>query len=218
MRTVLFDVDGVIIRGMHSDPARWRRWDGELKADLGIEPDLLVERFFKGVFSTEVIVGRKSLIAALEETLPAVGFSGSPFSFVAYWFERDSELDLPLVEIARSLRECRSARLFLATNQEHLRAFHLWNGLGLRHIFEDILYSARLGVAKPDRAFFEQVDRRIGPQPEPPLLFDDSPAVIEAARAFGWEAVHVDDAADVGSHPWIRSMLDGPSRNDPGPE
>jgi len=66
-----------------------------------------------------------------------------------------------------------------------LRAFHLWTGLGLKAHFDDTFYAARLGVTKPGRGFFERVDAIIGPQPRPPLFFDDNAGVVRAACAFG---------------------------------
>ena len=69
MRCVLLDLDGVVVQGFHSDPARRRRWDETLQADLGIDPDALTERFFKGVFAREVITGKTALVTALSANI-----------------------------------------------------------------------------------------------------------------------------------------------------
>jgi putative hydrolase of the HAD superfamily len=75
-------------------------------------------------------------------------------------------------------------------------------------LFDDIFYSARLGVLKPNALFFERIAAALGPQAEPPLLFDDSSSVVEAARDFGWEAVLYDQLTDCTSHPWIARTLE----------
>lgn len=207
MRCVLFDVDGVIVHGFHADPGRRRRWDSHIEADLGVDPEVFSQRFIKGVFGRDVIIGRKSLVEALDEFLPDVGFRGSSLSFAHYWLARDSQLNLPLLDIVRRLRSAGGVKLMLATNQEHLRAQHLWGTLGLQHVFDDIFYSARLGIAKPDHGFFERLTERIGPQDEPPLPIDDSRQVIDAANAFGWEAVLYEDLADCTGHPWVARSI-----------
>jgi putative hydrolase of the HAD superfamily len=206
-RAVLFDVDGVLVHGYHSRPERQRRWDLFLAADLGIDPEVFLEQFIKPVFVPEVLTGRQSLINALEGVLPKLGYNGSPMNLIAYWMGRDTQLNHPLLEVIKKLRGTGAARVYIATNQEDVRAYHLWSNLGLQHLFDDIFYAARLGAAKPDRKFFEAVATRLGPQAEPPLMFDDYPPVIEAANAFGWEAVLFDQTKDCRNHTWISEHI-----------
>jgi putative hydrolase of the HAD superfamily len=207
MRVVLFDVDGVLVHGYHTRPEKRRRWDEHMEADLGVRPEDFTARFIDGVFVSHVLTGQRSLISALDEVLPTLGFAGSAMAFVSYWLERDSQVNRPLLDLVRRLRGTGRARLCVATNQEHLRAFHLWNNLGFRDLFDDMFHSARLGVLKPDRGFLARIAARIGAQSEPPLLFDDSPAVAAAATAFGWEGVLFEDLSDCGDHPWVKRQL-----------
>ena len=207
-RAVLFDVDGVLMHGWHTREDRRRRWDVHLKDDLGVDPADFYEQFIRTRFISEVLNGRRSLIAELEEVLPRIGYRGSPMNFAAYWLQRDAQLNHPLLDAIRQLRASgKVGKLYIASNQEHLRALHLWSALGLQHLFDDIFYAARLGASKPDRGFFEDVAKRIGPQAEPPLLFDDHDAVVDAARAFGWEAVIYNDLEDFTTHPWVAERI-----------
>lgn len=206
MRAVLFDVDGVVLHSLfHADPAKRRRWDTHLLEDMGVEPDSF-SRFFDESF-TAVIEGRKSLVTALEAFLPGLGYSGSPLDFIDYWLSRDTHVNRQLLALIRRLRASGAARLYLATNQEHLRALHLWSTVGLRHHFDDIFYAARLGVSKPNAQFFQAVDDLLPDRQKPPLFFDDSPRVVEAAAAHGWEAVLFADLHDCAKHPWIAAQL-----------
>jgi putative hydrolase of the HAD superfamily len=206
LRAVFFDVDGVLLHSLfHADLARRRRWDTHLLEDMGVDPEAFA-RFFDPSFG-EVIAGRVSLVTALERFLPTVGYRGTPLDFIAYWLSRDTHVNHQLLALITRLRATGPLRLYLATNQEHLRAFHLWNTVGLRHSFDDIFYAARLGVAKPEPAFFEAVDGAIGPQPVPPLFFDDSPRVVDAANRHGWEAVLFSEIGDCAEHPWICDRL-----------
>jgi putative hydrolase of the HAD superfamily len=83
-RAVLFDVDGVLVHGYHARPERQVRWDENLLADLGVDPDGFRTEFIYGIFVKQVVIGRMSLIEALERTLPALGYKGSAMQFVAY--------------------------------------------------------------------------------------------------------------------------------------
>lgn len=206
MRTVLFDIDGVLIHSMfHPDPARHRRWDRHLHEDLGIDP-VAFQTFFGADFH-EVVVGRKLLVEALDAFLPTIGYKGSSLDVIEYWLARDFNANLPLLKLIGQLRRAGDIRLFVATNQEPLRAQHLWTSLKLGHYFDDMFYSARMGAKKPDRTYFERVAQRLGPQSVQPLIFDDSEGVIEASRRFGWEAVLYNDLTDFTTHPWVAERL-----------
>ncbi len=205
-RAVLFDVDGVLIHSMfHPDPARCRRWDSHLKEDMGISPE-----DFQGFFpkwNDPVLRGRVSLVDQLEKFLPTIGYCGSPLNFIAYWLNTDTQLNQQLMRDIKQLSQNADVELYLATNQEHLRAYHLWNHLGFSHIFKDMFYAARLGEAKPDPAYFTAVDNLLGPQQQKPLFFDDTKKVVDAANAHGWDACLFDTAADFTSHPWVKSQI-----------
>lgn len=206
-RAVVFDIDGVLVHGMHANPQLSRRWDATLQADLGVDPERFTNEFIFDVFIKKVSIGKMSVIEALERHLPALGYKGSAMVFHHYWLTHDSVLNQPLLDIVRRLKAHKDVRLFIATNQEHLRATWLWSHLGLGDLFEDIFYSARIGIRKPEKGFFEFADRKIGPQSEPPLFFDDTPKIIDGARRHGWEAVQFDRIEDCTGHPWIAQRL-----------
>jgi putative hydrolase of the HAD superfamily len=80
--------------------------------------------------------------------------------------------------------------VYLATNQEHLRAAYLMEKLGLAEHVDGILYSARLGAKKPELDFFAKVQAAVRLCGEEILLIDDSRPNIEAALEAGWQAFH----------------------------
>ena len=73
-RAVIFDVDGVLIHGYHANPARVRRWDANLLADTGVDPDRFRQEFTFDIFIKKVIIGQMALIDALERHLPSLGY------------------------------------------------------------------------------------------------------------------------------------------------
>lgn len=209
-RTIVFDVDGVLIYGNHARPELQRRWDEHLLADLGIDPDRFRDEFIFDIFIKKVITGQMALVDALDRRLPSFGYKGSSMTVVQYWLSHDSTLNAELIAAIRALKAKADIRLFIATNQDHMRALWLWQILGLSDIFEDIFYSARVGIKKPDTGFFDFAAARIGPQSEPPLFFDDTPKVIAGARAYGWEAVEYAAIEDFTAHPWVSAQLAAP--------
>ena len=207
-RVVLFDVDGVLIDGYHARPERLQhRWDENLQRDLGIDPEGFRDEFIYDLFVKKVIIGEMSVVEALEAVLPGFGYIGSPMAVLTYWLSHDSKLNTALLDAIRRLRVSCASPLFVATNQEHIRAHWLWQTLGMSDLFEDIFYSARLGVAKPDPSFFSAIETRIGPFDQPPLFFDDSRSNIEAAKACGWDAVQFNTIEDFTPHPFIAAHL-----------
>lgn len=61
--------------------------------------------------------------------------------------------------------------------------------------FSTLVFSADLGLAKPDPAIYAAADARYGTSPDEVVFFDDRPVNVEAARAHGWDA-HVFTGAD----------------------
>ncbi len=218
-RAVLFDVDGVLVHGYHARPEKQVRWDERLLQDMGIDPGRFSAEFIHESFIKKVLIGDMSLVAALDRVLPQLGYSGTTMTFISYWMSNDSVVNAPLLDLIGSLKATGDAALYVATNQEHHRAFWLWHTLGLGNLFADIFYSARLGALKPNRPFFDAIATRIGRQAEPPLFFDDRDDVVKAARAYGWEAVLFNDLADCAGHPWIAARIEPNAvRDDEGRE
>lgn len=194
---ILFDVDGVLIHG-YTARAQYRRcWDETLETDFGISRAEFTARFIRGPFTTEVLVGTKSLQDALTETLPMMGHDIPAQDLVDYWLEKDSCVNHDLMDKVAALKSTGRVRLFVATNQEHNRASYLMTQLGFDRFFEDIFHSARIGATKPDAAYFKSVSELLGLRPnEQPIFFDDCPKVVAAAKEHGWQAhefITVDD-------------------------
>ena len=122
-QVILFDVDGVLIRGYSARAQMRRCWDENLEQDFGITPAQFRDHFIFGPFAKEVLVGKKSLQDALAETLPEMGRPEiAPQDIVDYWLENDSMLNEDLLTKISILKDSGKARLFIATNQEDNRA------------------------------------------------------------------------------------------------
>lgn len=179
------DVDGVLVEGRPDDGGHWQT---SLADDLAINPDVLSQELFTPYWE-DIIVGRAGLMDHLVPVLQKIAPHVAPEQFVTYWFEHDSLVVLPVLQELLSIRST-GVRIYLATNQEHMRAAYLMEVLGLAKHVDGIFYSAQLGLKKPDMEFFNRVRSVIGLRGEELLLIDDSQLNIEAAREAGWQAFH----------------------------
>jgi len=185
MAVLVLDVDGVVIRG-HREGGRW---DKNLERDLGIAPLALQENFFRPHWR-RIAAGDADMRAVLDSVWPQMACAASASAFVEYWFAADSAVDgeaLTLVDAWRGAGNFAA----LATVQEHGRADYIWRTLGLKSHFDDLLYSAALGAAKPDAEFYARAFAKLPARTPGEILFlDDHPPNVEAASAAGWQARH----------------------------
>ena len=192
MTVLVLDVDGVVLLG-HPDGGRW---DRNLERDLGIAPESLQEKFFRRHWHG-IATGAADMLPVLESIWHELACSASPRAFVEYWFACDSKLNDKLLAEIDAWRTQRN-KVFLATVQEHLRAKHLWETLGLNRRFDGLHYSAALGAVKPDAAFYERVQSRLPVNSSGEVVFlDDSIRNVEAAAEFGWRARHFSNVSDL---------------------
>lgn len=181
LKALMVDVDGVVVRHPQG-----LRWDHDMRADLGLDGDVLQAEFFAPHF-TDIVLGRADLHERLAPVLARIAPHLSPETFTDYWFAKDAHLDHALLDDLAALR-AEGLALHLATVQEHHRARHLWTRLGLKDRFDAMHYAADYGTKKPEAAFFDAVCARTGFAPRDLLLIDDSPRNVEGARAAGWNA------------------------------
>ena len=183
---LVLDIDGVVSLGQ---PGSAQPWYATLQADWGFDHDEMARDFFRGEFM-EVLRGRLDLYAALLPYLETKGLAERAEEFVAYWFEKDAIIDRDVLALADAWRTRTGGRCFAASNQEHHRIAYLRDAVGLGRHFDELIYSAALGVCKPDRVFFTNAQARMGVQAAQSILFvDDAAANVDAARACGWRAM-----------------------------
>ena len=185
IKALVVDVDGVLVDGRPEDG---RHWQTSIADDLGIDAATLHEQFFVPYWE-DIVLGRAGLMEQLTTALPRFAPHVNPATFISYWFERDSRVVTPLLSELSSARAM-GVRVYLATNQEHLRAAFLMDDLGLAQHVDGMFYSARLGVKKPAPEFFAKVQSAIELKAADILLVDDSSQNTEAALKAGWQALH----------------------------
>ena len=183
---LVLDIDGVVSL---AHPGSSAPWYATLREDWALDYDEIARDFFHGEF-LEVLRGRLDLYVALQDYLESKGLADRLEEFVAYWFAKDAAIDRAVLAEADAWRRRTGGRCFAASNQEHHRVAYLRDTVGLGAHFDEIIYSAALGVCKPDRVFFTNAQTRMGVQAAQSILFvDDTAANVDAARACGWRAM-----------------------------
>lgn len=185
MATIMMDVDGVLVTGRPQDGAHLFT---DLEKDLGISLETLQREFFK-LRWPDIVTGRKSLRPELADVLATIAPTVTAESLIDYWLINDSRIDMSVLEAMRLLRQ-QGHHVYLATNQEHLRASYLMNDMGLARDVNGIFYSAALGHRKPEPQFYSKITAQLGVKKSEIILIDDTDPNVLSAREFGWQAVH----------------------------
>jgi putative hydrolase of the HAD superfamily len=184
---LVLDLDGVV---SIAHPGSAQPWYATLKADLGLDYEDIERDFFRTAEFLEVLRGRLDLYVALHAYFEPRGLADRIEAFVGYWFAKDAVLDSAVLAQAAAWRKRTGGRCFAGTNQEHHRIAWLKENAGLGEHFDDIIYSAALGVCKPERVFFTNAQARMGVTVAQSILFvDDSAANVDGARMAGWRAM-----------------------------
>ena len=67
--------------------------------------------------------------------------------------------------------------------------WRLEGDIGIHHLFDDIVCSAEVGMAKPEPAIYELAAERLGLEPRECVFVDDLDTNVDAARQVGMQAV-----------------------------
>lgn len=176
IRWVLFDADGVL----QAMPEGWR---DRLLALLGDEPAETLLQLFAGE-QEETLTGG-SFRAKVAEVLQRQSVRTDPEQVVESW--RHLVVDPGMTARIAELRAA-GVRCALATNQQDVRVEHMRSMPEYDGLFDEQFYSAELGLAKPDPAFFSTIVQRLGVPAGDVLFVDDVPANVEGARQAGIHA------------------------------
>lgn len=108
------------------------------------------------------------------------------------------EPQLPTVALLRRLKAA-GHRMFYLSNMPAPYADSLERHNDFIADFDDGIFSARVGLMKPDAAIFRLARERFGLVPARTLFIDDHAGNVETAQAQGWQALQFLNAAQCES-------------------
>jgi epoxide hydrolase-like predicted phosphatase len=182
IKAVIFDLGGVLVR------TEFPQVRHRLARKLGLDPTTL-DRIIWGREDWELAqVGAITYEEYWQRVGATLGLSTPEelSDFRREYFSGD-RVDQKLVHLIEKLRK--RYKIGLLSNAPDKLDTWLENDWGIRDLFDAIVYSAQVGMAKPDPAMFHLILERLNLSPSETLFIDDYPRNVEAALALGMKAI-----------------------------
>jgi epoxide hydrolase-like predicted phosphatase len=188
VRAVVFDVGGVLER-VDEEGAWLSSWQRRLGMS---EPDF-ADALHQVDPEEQIHVGGLTEAQFRRRYADALGLTGTQTEefMQDLWDWYCGELDERMATFAAGLRP-RYATAILSNSADGARREEQ-SRYRLGDLVDMIVYSHEVGMAKPDPRVFALTCERLGVGPEACVLLDDAEANVEAARAFGMQAVLHED-------------------------
>ena len=113
--------------------------------------------------------------------------AGRPLPPLHEEWRRSQRAIEPNLQLVRELRV--THKLGILSNADLSLRGRLEGEIGIHHLFDDIVCSAEVGIAKPERAIYTLAAERLGLSPGECVFVDDLDANVKAAREVGMQAV-----------------------------
>lgn len=189
IRAVIFDMGGVIIR------TEDRRPRNQLAAQHGLSYDDLSRLVFDSELAAAATLGRVSDQQLWGEVAAQLNIPVEESDSFAAAFWSGDRLDRDLYEYIRSLRV--KLRTALLSNAWPDARKSLTDRFACLDVFDVVIFSAEVGLAKPAPAIYRLVLNRLGLQPEEAIFVDDFPENVQAASQLGIYAIRFESTQQI---------------------
>ncbi len=197
-KAILWDLGGVLLRTEDWEPRR--RLDKML--------DLPNGKIYKLVFESEI--SRKATVgeATNDDIWMWVGeqleLSRDELAHVRDEFWSGDTIDLGLIRFIRA-HKTETTMGLLSNGWPSTRRFidEQWH---IADIFDDMIISAEVGLAKPDRRIYQLAIDRLGVDAEQTIFIDDFDENIQGARELGIHGIYFQDSLAVLDE--LKDLLD----------
>jgi epoxide hydrolase-like predicted phosphatase len=184
VEAVIFDFGGVVAQ--FYQPHLFRT----LETRLGLQAGSLSAILWRSPEWRMAEVGAISDAEYWRRTAPRLGLESAA---AIHTFQRDlfgtASSDPRMIDLIRRLRgRYRTALLSNASNAFDSK--RLADRYGLGDLFDVIIISARVGLAKPDPAIYRLALKQLDCAPQATVFVDDFAPNVEAAAALGMRAIH----------------------------
>jgi epoxide hydrolase-like predicted phosphatase len=181
IRAIIWDMGGVLLRTI--DPAPRIK----LAAQLGLSRQDIEKTVFEDEWSKKAEIGEITTEERNQHLMKALGITGNFEDFEKEFWGGD-RLDSDLVEYIKKLRHTYQTAL-LSNAWDNLRANiqHRWK---IADIFDEMIISAEVGMAKPDPRIYQLALSRLKVSPEEAVFIDDFERNIIGAQTVGLHTIH----------------------------
>jgi len=181
IRAVMFDLGGVLLRT--EDPQH--RID--LAKKYGISREELEKLVFGSPVSLQAELGQKDPESVWRHAQHVLRIAESDLEMFKDAFWAGDRLDEDLLSLVKSLRG--RYRTVLLSNAWMDMRRNVARRFGALDAFEMQIFSAEVGLRKPDPRIFQHVLNLLGADPEEIVFVDDFDENIQAARRFGLRTI-----------------------------
>lgn len=188
IKAIVFDVDGVLINSKN-DKGEYL-WQENIQAKLGIDDKCLA-----AIYSENwnlVMKGRLGMQQHVAHVFSELSVDLSVDSFIDYWLKNDLKINEDTITLVRQLK---TYKCYLGTNQDFLRAEVIWNKFG--QDFNGFFPSCHIGAIKPEVNFFKHIEHALNLASFEIAFIDDSKVNIETATGLGWICHHYKTVKEV---------------------
>ena len=188
IKVVIFDLGGVLVR------TEFPQVRHRLEKQLGLEPRTLDRVIWGGEDWELAQTGDITYEEYWTRVGATLGFSTPQeiSDFRREYFSGD-RVDQELVDLIRELRH--RYRIGLLSNAPDKLDTWLEDNWGIKQLFDAIVFSAQVGMVKPDPRMFHLILDQLGVLPEEALFIDDYPRNIDAALGLGMKAIRFTSTA-----------------------
>jgi len=199
---VWFDCDGTLV---DLDRPYEQLLAETFEAQLGWSSNDLVDRYGERFFAALSGAEPEPYRRGMEAALAPVDDAPAPATLVAELREREVAATVPVDGAERVLAALADRPVGVVTNGVGDLQRAKLEACDLADHVDALVASADVGAVKPDADIFAAARERL-PADEHVLLGDDREGDVGGAREAGFEAVHLDPAADVGTVPSLSTV------------
>ncbi len=189
IRAVIVDFGGVIIH-IHYD-----RFFRTLARHSSLSPVALKKRYFSFLFANKLQCGKETLREVYNRLVREICLTMSYTQFERCWLTIPGKQISSTVRILHQLQK--NYPLYVLSNMEAFVYPHIRKNIP--PIFTRLFFSYEIGLAKPDMQAFRSVCRSIRCTPSECLFIDDLRLNVQAARAYGMQAIKYTQGIDLGA-------------------
>jgi putative hydrolase of the HAD superfamily len=182
IRGLIFDFGGVITN-MRWDVAR------DIEKRYGLERNTLLRTLYDADDWRAVELGHGDIKAWREAAHQRLeDAAGKKLPYLHEEWRQSWGLIEENIALIRALRP--PYRISILSNADSTLEERIEHTMKMRHLFDDVISSAAVNLAKPDERIYRLAAERLGLPVDECVFIDDLDRNVEAARAVGMAAIH----------------------------
>ncbi|MEP7284567.1 MAG: HAD family phosphatase [Chloroflexota bacterium] len=205
-QAIIFDFGNVL--DFYEELEAWNTRRDALAAQFNLSGKKMWDVFYQGAPWQEVKKGRISYPEFWDRTLTPLGMTdpAAQADFVARLFEGRVQIHPSMEALLRELKPHYRLAILSNTYEVEMETW-LVETFGLVDIFNAVVSSAKVGLAKPEPEIYQLTLDMLGIAPDEALFIDDLPRNTKAAEALGIPSIIFESPAQLRHELQERGIL-----------